>query len=120
MTDLLAKNVQRSLWQNASKERQLVADCSRACEQSIQRNECGNGRKDREQTVEYHAGRNREQTVLADLLIGAPEDVFPALPRYLPWRLGATAAAGLLRPFVLRGIPFVGAAAGSKSAAWTV
>ena len=94
----------------------MIADRGRTGEQSIQRNQRGDGGENREKAVEDHARRDCKQAVLADLLIGAPEDVFPALPRYLPWRLGVTAPAGLLRSFVLRGNRFVGAAADPKSA----
>jgi hypothetical protein len=73
-------------------------------------------RKNRKKALENHARGHCKQAVLADLLIGAPEEVFPALPRYLPRRLRVTVPAGFLRSFMLRRGGFVAAADGPKSA----
>ena len=58
------------------------------------------GGEDREEAVEDHARSDREEAVLADLLIGAPYNVFLAL-RYLSRRLGIPAPCRTLGPFVL-------------------
>ena len=64
---------------------QIGADGRGVGEQSIGRDQRGHGGKQREQAEEHHAGRNREQAVFADLLIGAPQDIFPAGPGDLQW-----------------------------------
>ena len=66
--------------------------------------------EDGQQTVEYDSSRDCEKTILSDLLIGAPEDVLPAFPGYLPRRLRVPAAARFACPSVLQGVRLVTAA----------
>ena len=70
----------------------------------VERHKGGDGGEDGEQTVENNSGGDREQTVLAGLLVCAPEDVLPALPGDLPRRLCVSAAAWLLARAVLHDV----------------
>ena len=83
---------------------------------SIKRNKGSKTREDGEQTVEHNAGSDREQTILAHLLVCAPEDVLPTSRRNLPRRLRMPAAAGLAGARVLHSRGLVAAAGGAKSA----
>jgi hypothetical protein len=75
---LLAEDIERRRWKNAGREVDMLADRSGVGEQSVERYERCERRKDGEQSEEYDATGNREQAVLVDLLVGAPGDVFPA------------------------------------------
>ena len=75
---------------------------------------CSGARSDRrkngEQAVEDHAGRHCKQAVLSDLLVGAPEDILPALPRYLPRHFSMAASARLICAFAVNDARFAAAA----------
>jgi hypothetical protein len=79
----------------------VIADRGRTREQPIERHKGGYRREDREQTVEDDTRGDREQPVLADLLVGAPENILPAPPGYLPRHFGVTASTRLVRALVL-------------------
>jgi hypothetical protein len=102
--------------ENPRSKREMIANGGRACKKSIERNKRGDGGKDRKQAIENHTCCDRKQAVFAYLLIGAPENIFPAFPGYLPRRFGVPTPAQLMRPFVLDGPRLVALARSAKSA----
>ena len=74
---------------------QIGADGGGIGEQSVGRHQRRDGRKYREQPEEHDAGGGREQAVVVDLLIGAPQDVLPAGPGNLEGVAGKPAASVL-------------------------
>jgi hypothetical protein len=73
----------------------MVVDGHRVGEQPVERDEGGDGGKQREETVIGDAGGDRQKPVLADLAVDAPEDVLPAFGRDLARRGRLASAAGL-------------------------
>ena len=57
----------------------MVLDGRGLGEQAVDRHQSRKGGKEREQAIEGHARRHREDAILVDLLVDAPEDVLPAL-----------------------------------------
>lgn len=98
---LLLHNVDGSAGQKAGNKGEMLVDGGSFGKEAVQRDQRGDAGKQRKQTIEYHAGCYRQQTILADLLISAPQNIFPSCPRDLPRRGCLPAAAGLPRPFML-------------------
>src|ERR1700733_6223192 len=65
-------------------------------DQSIQRAKRRNGGKDRKQRKEHDPTRHREQPVVVETRIDAPEDVLPSGPWDLPRNHGMSPPARLL------------------------
>ena len=105
--DLLPQDIDRPFRQNPGGHGKVVANGRSTRKQPIERHKGGHGREHREQTVEHDARGDCEQSVLSDLFIGAPENILPSLPGYLPGRFGVTAPAWLMRPLVLRELRLV-------------
>src|SRR5215203_4388512 len=79
----------------------MVAHGAGVGEQPIERDECRNAGKQRQQGIESDAGRDRQHPVLADLRVDPPEDVLPAFGRDLARGLGGAAAIVLGRGSLL-------------------
>ncbi len=78
--DLLAQQVERSARNDIGGERDMIGDRGRVGKERIDRHARGDGREQRNQRIEHHAGREREQPVVLHLMVGADEDVLPAAP----------------------------------------
>ena len=79
----------------------MVAHRAGVGEQPVERDECRNAGKQRQQGIEGDAGRDRQHPVLADLRVDPPEDVLPAFGRDLARGLGGAAAIVLGRGSLL-------------------
>src|SRR3954469_23508955 len=62
-------------------------------EQAVDRDQGRNGREERKQAIEGDTSRDRQDAILVDLLVGAPENVLPALGRDLVGRRGLSSTA---------------------------
>ena len=71
--------------------------------QAIERDHGRDSRKQGEQPIKDHAGRDGQKAIFSDTLVGPPQDVFPTPRRDLPRRGGMPAPARLERPPLLRG-----------------
>ncbi len=78
--DFLAQEVERSARNDIGGERDMVGDRGRVGKERIDRHARGDGREQRNQRIEHHPGREREQPVVLHLMVGADEDVLPAAP----------------------------------------
>ena len=94
--DLLADDVERAAGQDARQGVEVILDRRRIGEEAVDGDEGGDRREDGEQGIIGHAGRHRHDPVLAELLIGAPQDVLPAASRDLSRRVGLSASAFLV------------------------
>ena len=71
-------------------------------DQSIERDERRNCRKDRQQRIEDDASRDGEQPVVDHARVDAPKDVFPPCPGNFPRRQSVSSPALLFRSAYLR------------------
>src|SRR3954454_24862245 len=62
-------------------------------EQAVDRDQGRKGGEEREQAIEGDTSSDRQDAILVDLLVGAPEDVLPALGRDLVGRRGLSSTA---------------------------
>ena len=94
--DLVLHDLERALGQHQCERLQIGADGRGIGEQAVGGDQRSDRRKHREQAEEHHAGGGGEQAVVGGALVGAPQDVFPAGPRYPP-RMGRVPAASALQ-----------------------
>src|SRR3954465_8516418 len=62
-------------------------------EQAVDRDQGRKGREERKQAIEGHTSSDRQDAILVDLLVVAPEDVLPALGGDLVGRCGLSSTA---------------------------
>src|SRR5436190_23146125 len=113
---LLLQNVDSSAGQETRDKREMLIDRRCFREQTVQRDEGGDGGEHREQAIEHHPCCYCEQTVFADLLIRPPQYVLPARPWDLPGRSCLTSAARLVGSLMLNLMRLVRAACRSHCA----
>jgi hypothetical protein len=81
--------------EEASKQREVLVNRKRFSEQPVERDNGGDGGKEREQSVEYDACGYRKQAILCNLRVGTPEDILPSCPRDTPGGSGLAAPPSL-------------------------
>src|SRR5439155_19914556 len=77
---------------------ELVANSRWCREESIDRDECSDGREHRQKDEEDHAARNGQEPVRVYRSVSAPEDIAPTAPGNSPRPIGTPPPAPLLRP----------------------
>ena len=92
--DFVAQHVESTGGHDIGGNREMLADGGDIGKQRVGRDPGGNGRKQGDQRIERHAGRERQQAVVEDFAIGANEDVLPAAPGDLLRHVRLTSAAG--------------------------
>ena len=101
--DLVAQDVESTGGHDISGNREMLADGGDIGKERVGRDPGGNGRKEGDQRIERHAGRERQQAVVEDFAIGANEDVLPAAPGDLLRHVRLTSAAGFEGASLLQG-----------------
>ena len=101
LRDLLVEQVDCAAGQDAGCEREMRVDRRSVGDETVQRDERRDGRKDREQRIEDNPGRDGEQTIVIGGRVNAPENVLPAGPGNLPRSGRAASPPRLLRPPLL-------------------
>jgi hypothetical protein len=96
------ENLDRAGGKDPRGDGKMRINCRGVGDQSVERDERRNCRKDRQQRIEDDPSRDSEQSIVIDAGINAPKDVLPALPRNLPRSHRAPSSSGLLRPAQLR------------------
>ena len=95
--DLLVQDVDRAPRQDSRERRNLLVDVRRVGEKAVHRHQRRQRGEEGEDSVEDDPSRDREQTVVVDLRVEPPEDVFPAPPWDVPRRGGLSSASPLLK-----------------------
>jgi hypothetical protein len=80
----------------------MIIDGVRLRKQSVTRDQCRHGWKQREEAVEYDARRYCQKPVFGRLAHSSPKDILPALPWDLGRGDGAAPSARFRRPLKLR------------------
>ena len=75
----------------------MLLDRRRIREEAIDRDQGRDGRKKGEQRIEGHAGRDRHDPIVPELLVDTPQDVLPSARRDLRRRVGFASALFLAR-----------------------
>src|SRR5580693_3731273 len=88
----------------------MLVDRRNLSKEPVQRYHRGNGRENRQQSVEHDPGRNGEHSIFIDLLVGPPKNVLPASPRNLPGCSRVPATPRLVGALVLNLSGFIRAA----------
>ena len=82
--DLILDNAERAVRHHERETSQVVGDRGGIGKQRVARYECRDGRKDRQQAVEYDTSGCCKNAVFVDLLKGAIQDVLPSGEGDLP------------------------------------